>query len=86
MNVLGINAVFHESAAAITVDGQVVAACEEERFNESNTPSHRRSTTRTSFRNARSAFVRMIPNFKPRRSTRCPKLPDKGHKLRQRTR
>jgi carbamoyltransferase len=33
MNVLGINAVFHESAAAITVDGQVVAACEEERFN-----------------------------------------------------
>jgi carbamoyltransferase len=33
MNVLGINAVFHESAAALLVDGKVVAACEEERFN-----------------------------------------------------
>jgi len=32
MNILGINAVFHESSAAITVDGKVVAACEEERF------------------------------------------------------
>ena len=32
MNILGINAVFHESSAAIIVDGQVVAACEEERF------------------------------------------------------
>ncbi len=33
MNVLGINAVFHESAAALVVDGKVVSACEEERFN-----------------------------------------------------
>jgi carbamoyltransferase len=33
MNVLGINSVFHESAAALVVDGKVVAACEEERFN-----------------------------------------------------
>jgi carbamoyltransferase len=33
MNVLGINAVYHESAAALLVDGKVVAACEEERFN-----------------------------------------------------
>src|SRR5262249_53036675 len=33
MNVLGINAVFHESAAALLVDGKVVSACEEERFN-----------------------------------------------------
>ncbi|WP_036283211.1 carbamoyltransferase C-terminal domain-containing protein [Methylocystis sp. ATCC 49242] len=32
MNILGINAVFHESSAAIVVDGKVVAACEEERF------------------------------------------------------
>lgn len=32
MNILGINAVFHESSAALMVDGQVVAACEEERF------------------------------------------------------
>jgi carbamoyltransferase len=32
MNILGINAVFHESAAAIIVDGKVLAACEEERF------------------------------------------------------
>jgi carbamoyltransferase len=33
MNILGINAVFHESSAALLVDGEVVAACEEERFN-----------------------------------------------------
>jgi carbamoyltransferase len=32
MKILGINAVFHESAAAIMVDGKVLAACEEERF------------------------------------------------------
>ena len=33
MNVLGINSVFHESSAALLIDGKVVAACEEERFN-----------------------------------------------------
>lgn len=33
MNVLGINAVYHESAAALLVDGKLVAAAEEERFN-----------------------------------------------------
>ncbi|MCW2839816.1 MAG: carbamoyltransferase [Aeromicrobium sp.] len=32
MNVLGINALFHDSAAAVVVDGRVVAAAEEERF------------------------------------------------------
>ncbi|TSD99460.1 carbamoyltransferase [Skermania sp. ID1734] len=32
MRVLGVNAVFHDSAAALVVDGQVVAAAEEERF------------------------------------------------------
>ncbi len=32
MRVLGINAVFHDPAAALVVDGQVVAAGEEERF------------------------------------------------------
>jgi carbamoyltransferase len=31
--VLGINAVFHDPAAALVVDGRVVAAAEEERFN-----------------------------------------------------
>jgi carbamoyltransferase len=31
-NVLGINAVFHDPAAALVVDGEVVAAAEEERF------------------------------------------------------
>src|SRR3954451_13656185 len=29
---LGINAVFHDSAAALVVDGDIVAAAEEERF------------------------------------------------------
>ncbi|MDX6561499.1 MAG: carbamoyltransferase [Gaiellales bacterium] len=32
MNVLGINAVFHDPAAALVVDGEIVAAAEEERF------------------------------------------------------
>jgi carbamoyltransferase len=33
MNILGINSVYHESAAAVLVDGALVAAAEEERFN-----------------------------------------------------
>jgi len=33
MNVLGVNAVFHDPAAALLVDGEIVAAAEEERFN-----------------------------------------------------
>jgi carbamoyltransferase len=33
VNILGINSVFHESAAALLVDGELVAAVEEERFN-----------------------------------------------------
>src|SRR5215213_2361725 len=32
MKVLGLNAVFHDPAAALVVDGEVVAAAEEERF------------------------------------------------------
>src|ERR1700758_2123205 len=32
MRVLGINAIFHDPAAALIVDGHVVAAAEEERF------------------------------------------------------
>jgi carbamoyltransferase len=32
VRILGVNAVFHDSAAALVVDGQVVAAAEEERF------------------------------------------------------
>src|SRR3954447_23605474 len=32
MRVLGINAIFHDPAAALIVDGRVVAAAEEERF------------------------------------------------------
>jgi carbamoyltransferase len=33
VNILGINSVYHESAAALLVDGKLVAAVEEERFN-----------------------------------------------------
>jgi carbamoyltransferase len=33
VNILGINCVYHESAAALLVDGKLVAAAEEERFN-----------------------------------------------------
>src|ERR1051325_6513902 len=32
MRVLGVNAIFHDPAAALVVDGEVVAAAEEERF------------------------------------------------------
>lgn len=32
MRILGVNAVFHDPAAALVIDGQVVAAAEEERF------------------------------------------------------
>ena len=32
MRILGINAVFHDPAAALVIDGQLVAAAEEERF------------------------------------------------------
>lgn len=32
MNILGISGLYHDSAAAITIDGQVVAAAQEERF------------------------------------------------------
>ncbi|GII56808.1 hypothetical protein Pth03_51970 [Planotetraspora thailandica] len=32
MRILGINAIFHDPAAAPIVDGQVIAAAEEERF------------------------------------------------------
>jgi len=33
VNILGINAVYHDSAAALLVDGELVVAVEEERFN-----------------------------------------------------
>src|SRR5262245_36497090 len=32
MNVLGISAFYHDSAAALVVDGEIVAAAQEERF------------------------------------------------------
>ena len=32
MRILGVNAVYHDPAAALVVDGEVVAAAEEERF------------------------------------------------------
>ena len=32
MNILGISAFYHDSAAALVVDGEIVAAAQEERF------------------------------------------------------
>ena len=32
MRILGVNAIFHDPAAALVVDGEIVAAAEEERF------------------------------------------------------
>ena len=43
MRILGLSAFYHDSAAALTVDGQIVAAAQEERFtrkkHDSNFPS-----------------------------------------------
>lgn len=40
MRILGVNAVFHDSAAALVVDGEVVAAAEEERFSRRKHGKH----------------------------------------------
>ena len=32
MNILGISAFYHDSAAAIVIDGEIIAAAQEERF------------------------------------------------------
>ena len=44
MNVLGISAFYHDSAAALVRDGEVVAAAQEERFtrrkSDANFPAH----------------------------------------------
>ena len=44
MNILGISAFYHDSAAALVVDGAIVAAAQEERFtrvkHDSGFPSH----------------------------------------------
>jgi len=36
--ILGISAYYHDSAAALLVDGKIVAAAHEERFTEKNIP------------------------------------------------
>ena len=44
MKILGISAFYHDSAAALVVDGQIVAAAQEERFSrkkhDSRFPHH----------------------------------------------
>lgn len=44
MNVLGVSALYHDAAAALVVDGEVVAAAQEERFtrvkNDASLPEH----------------------------------------------
>lgn len=44
MNILGISAFYHDSAAAIVVNGEIIAAAQEERFtrkkHDSSFPSH----------------------------------------------
>ena len=37
MNILGISAFYHDSAAALVSDGEIVAAAQEERFTRKNT-------------------------------------------------
>ena len=40
MRILGISAFYHDSAAALVVDGQIVAAAQEERFTRKKHDSH----------------------------------------------
>ncbi|MFT6582690.1 MAG: carbamoyltransferase [Alphaproteobacteria bacterium] len=44
MNILGVSAFYHDSAAALIIDGEVVAAAQEERFTrkkqDSGFPAH----------------------------------------------
>jgi predicted NodU family carbamoyl transferase len=40
VRVLGINSVFHDPAAALVVDGEIVAAAEEERFSRRKHGKH----------------------------------------------
>ncbi|HPC20617.1 MAG TPA: carbamoyltransferase N-terminal domain-containing protein, partial [Kiritimatiellia bacterium] len=44
MNILGISAFYHDSAAALVRDGRIIAAAQEERFtrkkHDSNFPTH----------------------------------------------
>ena len=44
MNILGISAFYHDSAAALVRDGEIIAAAEEERFSRKkhdfNFPQH----------------------------------------------
>ena len=56
MNILGINSVYHESAAALLVDGELVAAIEEERFNRIKHGKEADWTTRINSRSVRSAL------------------------------
>ena len=48
-NILGINSVYHELAAALLVDGELVAAVEEERFNRIKHGKAANGTTRINF-------------------------------------
>ncbi|MBS1936111.1 MAG: hypothetical protein JST96_19075, partial [Bacteroidetes bacterium] len=44
MNILGISAFYHDSAAALLADGKIIAAMQEERFtrkkNDASFPAH----------------------------------------------
>ena len=40
MRILGISAFYHDSAAALVVDGEIVAAAQEERFTRKTHDSH----------------------------------------------
>ena len=38
--ILGISAFYHDSAAALIIDGEIIAAAQEERFTRKNTIHH----------------------------------------------
>ena len=40
MYILGVSALYHDSAAALICDGNIIAAAQEERFTRKNTIQH----------------------------------------------
>ncbi len=71
--ILGINCAYHESAAALVRDGEVVFAAEEERFTRAKHAKPRAWITPTSFRGMPSALAwRPRPGLHSRTWTRSP--------------
>ncbi|WP_324274989.1 carbamoyltransferase N-terminal domain-containing protein [Blastococcus brunescens] len=72
MKVLGINAIYHDPAAALVVDGRIVAAAEEERFSRRKHGKRPLPGARGSCPSCRPPGAWPRPASIPRSSTRSP--------------